>query len=390
MSALRLIWLVLALADAGVAVDHAGDPAGSQPAEAPKAPTAPPPQVTFDCAPKPVQAGEPLICTLTARHVPEVTIFVPAPPGAEEIAPGMGTTSAGASVPVEGGLLETSRRFSLVQFELEDIEVPNLEITWRDASGGEGRIAVVGPSVPIKRITANKSEVDFRTFEKLEGRPDDEVEAFWTAHGPVPYVVTNWPLIIICVVLLGAAVGFGIGWVVYRWVAAQRQAAAPYVDTRPAHVIAFEALERLAADRLPEHGEVKSYYFRLSEIVRGYMERRFAFLALEMTSDEIRSSIRAHEVTVEGQLAIEDFLAETDLVKFADFNPTDSAIDTVFRSARGIVELTREPDETPAAQNTEGSAVGGPRAPTAEPTQSESDESARGDADARAKREGTS
>lgn len=88
---------------------------------------------------------------------------------------------------------------------------------------------------------------------------------------------------------------------------------------------------------------MKEFYFRLSEIVRAYLEKRFEFKALEMTSDEIRYSFRAIErdrITAElnkrglsetefrillpermaqsaALVAVEDFLVETDWVKFA-------------------------------------------------------------------------
>ena len=55
------------------------------------------------------------------------------------------------------------------------------------------------------------------------------------------------------------------------------------------------------------------------------------------------------DTNAEGGVAIESFLTESDLVKFADFAPTESAVDSVMRAARGIVELTRAP-EAPAAQ----------------------------------------
>jgi hypothetical protein len=142
----------------------------------------------------------------------------------------------------------------------------------------------------------------------------------------------------------------------------------PVVDTRPAHVIALEKLEQLDREHLPEQGLAKAYYFRLSEIVRDYLERRYRFGALEMTSDEIRTHLAAAEVaargvshgaaeaavTAEGRRAVEAFLDETDLVKFADFAPTESAAETVMRAARGIIALTRAPEVSPVAPTLPG------------------------------------
>lgn len=108
-----------------------------------------------------------------------------------------------------------------------------------------------------------------------------------------------------------------------------------------------------------------------------------------MTSDEIRARYRAlRRGVIEGELgarglsptelgilvperlgqdaaliAVEDFLSETDWVKFADFAPSESAADTAMRAARGIVELTRAADDP--ATPTVGAAptAGGASAP---------------------------
>mgnify|MGYP001181648062 CR=1 FL=1 len=94
---------------------------------------------------------------------------------------------------------------------------------------------------------------------------------------------------------------------------------------------------------------VKDYYFRLSEIVRGYLERRFGINGLEMTSDEIRRWLHSNTFTAEIRLSIDDFLGETDLVKFADFSPDDAATETVTRLARGLITLTMvEAEQTDA------------------------------------------
>ena len=123
-----------------------------------------------------------------------------------------------------------------------------------------------------------------------------------------------------------------------------------WVDPRPAHVIAFERLDKLQADDLPGNGDVKGYYTRLSEIVRFYLELRYGFTALEMTSDEIREQVEQFSLTGKARVGIHDFLSESDLVKFAGFSPEQSAIDTIMRLARGRIELTRAPDEVETAE----------------------------------------
>ena len=367
-----LIWAVLGAVDAGTTSAAAAVGAGpgaagtveadAGPAAVPpapkKKPVAPPPRVEIACEPEPVRVGEPLLCTLTALHVEAVSLTVPTPPGAEDHT-SFDVEGARAAEKADSGLLRTVRRFAIVQYGLDEIRVPDINVVWRDTTGGEDVLRVPGRSVGLTRLTDNQTDLDFKTFAKLPEAPE-AIDAFWLAYGPVPFLVTNWPLLIAVIVLIGGAIGFGLGWIVYRWIAARRAAREPVVDVRPAHIIAYELLAKLESERLPETGETKLFYFRLSEIVRDYLERRFDFLALEMTSDEIRGQARARDdIGAEAELAIEDFLFETDLVKFADFNPSDSAVETVFRAGRGIVELTRVPDATEAANAAPTSSAGG-------------------------------
>ena len=376
MSTLAILVLLLggpASAPASVA------PAVAAPmSSAPKPAEGPPPETTLVCLPEVVRVGEPLVCTLTAVHPDSVSITVPLPTGAGEI---FVPSSGGPDTPPAmtekrpDGRLQTVRRFQLVPQEPKTtLAIPPVTVMWHEATGGEGKLEVPGRKVPIKRLLEGAQDPQFRTFKA----PASDAAAFLTSHGPVPFVTTNWWALIAAIVLGGGLVGTLLTVLIMRWLAARKRVAPIWFDPRPAHVIALEALARLEGERLPEQGRMKEYYFRLSEVVRAYMEKRFSFAAPEMTSDEIRAHFTQMErdrVSAElatrgltpvelaillpervnaspSLVAVEDFLAETDLVKFADFAPSESAAETVMRAARGIVELTRAPDLVPG---TEGS-----------------------------------
>ncbi|MCK6575495.1 hypothetical protein L6V77_30940 [Myxococcota bacterium] len=389
-------------------------PGSAPPSVAPPRPAVgPPPEVSLACAPEPVMVGEPLICTLTAVHPETVSIAVPLPAGAAEVlsiadaarSPADGESAAAAATTRRpDGRLETLRRFQVVPQEPKrTVKVPAVKVIYTEATGGVGEVEVPGRKVPLKRLLENVENPAFRTFQ-APGQPpaqassgaapaagapasgDPEVRArFVAAHGPVPFVTTNWPALIAAIVLGGGLLGTLITVAVSRWLAARRRVVAPWVDPRPAHVIALAALDALQAESLPEQGRMKEFYFRLSEIVRAYLEKRYAFAALEMTSDEIRARYRAlRRGVIEGELgarglsapelalliperlgqdaaliAVEDFLAETDWVKFADFAPSESAADTALRAARGIVALTREADDPATPTGGAASTAGG-------------------------------
>ena len=65
----------------------------------------------------------------------------------------------------------------------------------------------------------------------------------------------------------------------------------------PAHQIAYNDLESLRAMDLISKGQIKEYYYRLSNIVRHYIENRFKLMAPERTTEEFLV-----EMTVTGKV----------------------------------------------------------------------------------------
>jgi hypothetical protein len=319
-------------------------------------PKGPPPAASLECAPEQVKLGEHLVCTLTITHRADVSVGKPTSALTEDGGVELrNATHPARPTQTPEGALQSVHTYAFARYAPGPLVVPEFTAVWRETTGGEATLKVPGVTVPTVLVTADRTDADFRTFANPEGIAADGVanepnaaaaDGFWARHGPTPYMTTHWPSLIATVVLVGGALGFAIAWLVRRWIESRPQPEVEWVDPRPAHVIAFEALEQLAAEDLPGQGEVKLYYTRLSEIIREYLERRYHINAPEMTSDEIRAALRAGrlQTSAQGGAAIEAFLTESDLVKFAGFSPESSVVDSVMRAARGIVELTRAPD----------------------------------------------
>ncbi len=113
----------------------------------------------------------------------------------------------------------------------------------------------------------------------------------------------------------------------------------------PPHVTAFEALSGLRAERLWQEGEYKSYYSRLSDILRTYISGRYGVTAMEMTSDEIIAASRDLDLPKQCEMELRDLLRDADLVKFAKAEFSGSLNERYFESARQFVELTKEEEE---------------------------------------------
>ena len=109
-----------------------------------------------------------------------------------------------------------------------------------------------------------------------------------------------------------------------------------------AHQIAYNDLESLRAMDLISKGQIKEYYYRLSNIVRHYIENRFKLMAPERTTEEFLI-----EMTVTGKLSgahkelVGDFLEHCDMVKFAAYGPDSREIESSFSSAKKLVDETK-------------------------------------------------
>ena len=311
------------------------DTANAAAAPAPIRPSGPPPSVKIECTPDPVRMGDTVTCVLTIVHRQDVSITVGAP---ANVSP----QPTVPSQPHGNGLLKTTRVLTLQNLAMQKLKIEGLTVNWTEASGGQDRLAVPVQRIPVQSVLEQNTNPEFKTFAKPQGDED----TFWANHGPVPYRVTHWPTVIAVGVLLVVLLGIVVGVVIKRWLDARKVVPIDPVDPRPAHVIAQSELAKLIAEDLPGQDRTDEYYVRLSEIIRAYLERRFQTNALEMTSDEIRAWARTSNFSSEILAGVDDFLEETDLVKFADFAPSASQLDTVTRVARGLIFLTQDRDES--------------------------------------------
>ena len=120
--------------------------------------------------------------------------------------------------------------------------------------------------------------------------------------------------------------------------AGQKALAAP-----TAHEIAYGALQDLEESGLVKQGLVKEYFFRLSFIVRQYLENRFDLRAPEMTTEEFLVSMKGSD-RPSGSIKdlLKDFLERSDMVKFAKYGPTAQEILGAFDAAKRLIDETKE------------------------------------------------
>ena len=141
--------------------------------------------------------------------------------------------------------------------------------------------------------------------------------------------------------LLIAAVVVGLGAWLLRLYLAHARAVAAQAPQIPAHVAALAALQALLARGLIEQNQSEAFYVELSAIARRYLEARFRLHAPEQTTEEfLRAAASSGNISPEHQQLVADFLEQSDLVKFARYQPGQADMRAAFASAEKLVKET--------------------------------------------------
>lgn len=118
-------------------------------------------------------------------------------------------------------------------------------------------------------------------------------------------------------------------------------------DTRPPEVIAEDELARLESSGLWEQGRPKEFYGALTDILRRYLERRFAFPATGETTTEIYRRLRRLALDRQLLTLFKALFERADLVKFAKIPAQDQWGATDLAAARRLVRETTRKGSAP-------------------------------------------
>ncbi|MFH1011378.1 MAG: hypothetical protein V1784_09130 [bacterium] len=202
------------------------------------------------------------------------------------------------------------------------------------------------PPLPVILHTANSRETLFTRHVPVEivSALSDTASAPRPIKGPraLPWTLREilaqalWP----AMVLLLAVAAF----LLYRRYGRKGQVARVEIPeiTLLAHELAMRELIELRDKKLPQKGMLKEFFSELSEILRRYVERRYGFPALEMTTWDIGREVNRDDYP---QIVREEclfILRQSDLVKFAKFIPPWESCEEHLRRTFRIVEVTKE------------------------------------------------
>lgn len=109
---------------------------------------------------------------------------------------------------------------------------------------------------------------------------------------------------------------------------------------------ALRLLQELEAQKLWQQERVKEYYIGLTDVLRGYIEDRFATNALELTTDELLLKARVHKEMRPFYDQLANILQTADLAKFAKAKPLPEEHIAALEQVRQFIIATKpEPQE---------------------------------------------
>jgi hypothetical protein len=298
----------------------------AQPAGAPVHETVQPLNVSVRVDPPQVRIGEPFTYEVVITHPKDqrYELALPKEPGDFELLDQTRNRKDGADSAT------TTFGVRMSAFALGKVAVPELKFDVATPEGPkqftlDGREVEVAATLP--------PEAEGQGAELFDYQPPQEVP------------IRSWRLVLALLAALATAL---LAWALMRWWK-NRPKHVVVEPPQPLDVRTRRALDALKAENLPARGLVKDHYFRLSEIIRGYLGERYGFEALECTSSELMAALRKLHAPGLPEDALMRFVSESDMVKYARAESSPEACRDALAFGYTLIDKTYVPPPPPQA-----------------------------------------
>ena len=109
----------------------------------------------------------------------------------------------------------------------------------------------------------------------------------------------------------------------------------------PPHQIAMQEIQRIKDERTWANEESKEYYTQLTDTLRNYIQERYGFRAMDMTSNEIIERLTGENDT-EALSELSQLFQTADLVKFAKYTTPINENDANLLTAVQYINVTKQ------------------------------------------------
>ncbi len=280
-------------------------------------------RLTVTAAPRRPLVGDRVTVTI-AFEAPEG--YRAALPGPDALAPL--TAEAGEAIderPAAAGRV-WRRTFTVEPLAAGSLEIPALTVRYvpPQAAG-----AAAAATQPTYELVSGALRLEVRSALSEDDRPTQPRDI----TGPIVPPAPPWPWWAWALLASGAAVGSSAVAGLTYWL--RRRAARPPPPLSPEEW-ALRELERLTEHDWLGRGAARELYYRVTAIVRQYVERKYALAAPEMTTEEFLATLDRRPLPLDAD-RLRAFLEACDLVKYAALEPGPADIARTLGAARAFV-----------------------------------------------------
>ena len=232
----------------------------------------------------------------------------------------------------------------LVRTENGDLVTTHVELSFVPLPPKPGRNTIVVPSLPVSVARASGDVLVLCTTPHVVSIEDpiaNTSNAMPRPNPPGRLEREQWTALKNGLIVGGAALVLGalIAWLVGLWLKRPRPVPPP-PPPRPPWEVALEELFDVRHAGLVAEGRLAEHFDRVSDTVRKYLGARYGYDGLESTTRESLSVLREASPRIVPLDAIETFLRQADLVKFAKTVPTADDGELALVRAEHIVRET--------------------------------------------------
>ncbi len=204
-------------------------------------------------------------------------------------------------------LLQSQAHYKITTFDTGHVKIPPLAVKVTSKTDSSQTLVYKSDSIRINIISVLSPNA----------RQEKDIK------GPFPIrTIIPWEIIIFAALFILFSLGLYLS--IRQW--RKKNNDTQQVDEnylKPPHTIAFQRLNKLRNEtNFSDKKALKIFYFKLSEIVRQYLERRFFIYALEMSTSEIIESSRHFDLDDNMIERLQEILRAIDIYKYAN-QPSD-------------------------------------------------------------------
>lgn len=231
--------------------------------------------------------------------------------------------SAKEVIKEQNGLKNKSMEYTMIQFDQGSYQFAPLSFLYRNASGQLDTIYSNAFRVVVKTIPID-TLAEIKAAKPIYFPPHQFKEFLPILAGVVG---------LLCLIAL----------LFYVW-KKNRKPIKVEVNLKPEDIyeITLKELQKLYIAKDWTKDKSKEHHLKLTEIIRTYLEIRFAIQALESTSKEIMDALKDKKShSVEHMELLREILEHCDLVKFAKWIPNEAAAEKIMDASILYVQQTK-------------------------------------------------